>query len=200
MNGTSLLNNLLDYISHIDWRAVFEWYMTNLDAGYLVWAWEQGRPFTQEDWMSIALLWGHVMLLVSLFYLLFRRYQESLFREWVAHRRSQLITRQPKESSTKLEPKFTGLLKKAYSLHRLAMYEQARKQYMQAFHDAPYDLNTYLVGIKMAAEMEVPDRSFVQFLTDSIEHLREKHPRLWNDVARYGRETAPKLTQWELHA
>lgn len=191
------VTSLMSYMTNIDWRAAFQWYLTHLDAGYLIWAWEQGRAFTHDDWLSFAVLWGHFLVLTALIYLLIKTHRETLFRAWVADKRTQITGRPLAAAQTKLEPKLTGSLKKAYNLHRLAMYEPALSKYREALHSSPYDLNTYLVGIKIISEMDVLDRSFVEFLTDGFEHLREKHPRIWNEVARYGQETAPNLAQWQ---
>ncbi|HKI62441.1 MAG TPA: hypothetical protein VKA31_09130 [Mariprofundaceae bacterium] len=193
MNGTSLLS----HVSNIDWSAGFHWYIKHLDAGYLLLAWEQGKAFTQDDWLSFSVLWGHVFILFVLVYLLVKARRETQFFAWISSRRSQMNNRPQTESLTRLEPKFTGLLKKAYNLHRLAMYEPALNNYRQALQSSPNDLNTYLAGIRIVSEMDVPNKAFVQFLMDGISQLREKHPKVWNEVAKYGRERAPSLDQWQ---
>ena len=192
-----MIDYLLDYVRQIDWKAVVQWYWSHLDAGYLIHSWQFGRSFTLDEWLSFLLLWGHVLVIVALVYALVRTHRGEVFRQWLASRRSQLTRRPVSESRTQLEPKFTGLLKKAYNLHRLAMYEPALDKFKQAYHSSPNDLNTYLAGIKMVSEMDVPDSSFIQFMRDSFHYLREKHPRVWNEVARYGRQTAPNLDQWQ---
>lgn len=193
-------NPFLSYLYHIDWSAAFKWYLNHLDVGFLILAWEQGKTFSQDDWMSITLLATHLVVLLSLVYLLIKRYRETKFRAWVEDKRSQLTSRPAKESQTNLEAKVTDstFLNQAYNLHRYAMYDHALNKYKQAFQSSPYELNTYLVGIKIISEMDEPNKQFIQFFLAGIARLREKHPAIWHEVAKYGREKAPSLDQWQL--
>lgn len=195
-------NPVLSYLSNIDWIAVFQWYFNHLDVGYLIRAWEQGITYSQDDWMSIMLLAAHLVVLLSLIGVLIKRYRETKFRAWVEHKRSQLTDRPAKEGQTILEPKISdsSFLSQAYNLHRYAMYDQALNKYKQAFQSSPYELNTYLVGIKIISEMEEPNKQFIRFLQAIIARLHKKHPAIWKELAKYGREKAPSLDQWQLAA
>lgn len=192
-------NPFLSYLNNIDWSAAFQWYVNHSDAGYLIWAWEQGKAFTQDDWMSVMMLMANLLVLLSLVYLLIKKHQETLFRTSIRNRWSQLTRGPVKESQRKVEAEVTDstFLNQAYNFHRHAMYDYALNKYKQAFQSSPYELNTYLVGIKIISEMEEPDKPFVQFLQDIIAHLRKKHPATWYEVAKYGRKKAPTLYQWQ---
>ena len=192
-------NPFLSYLNNIDWNAIFQWYISHIDAGSLIWTWEQGKLFSHDDWMSAMLLMANLLILLALVYLLIKRSRETKLRAWVEDKRSQLTSRPVKESQTSLKAKVADstFLSQAYNLHRYAMYDHALKKYKLAFQSSPYELNTYLVGIKIISEMEDPDKQFVQFFQDAITNLREKHPAIWHEVAKYGRENAPSLDQWQ---
>jgi len=195
-------NQFFSYLSNINWNTAFQWYLTHLNSDHLIWAWEQGRAFSQNDWITIMLLAVHLVALLSLVYLLIKRYREIKFHAWVEERRLQIISRPPKEIQVSLEAKVSDstCLRQAYNLHRVAMYDRALSKYKQAFQSSPYEINTYLVGIKIFSEMDEPNKQFVQFLQAVIANLREKQPAIWNEVAKYGREKAPDLDQWQLAA
>jgi hypothetical protein len=192
-------NPFLSYLSNIDWSAAFQWYLNHLDVGYLIQTWEEGRTFSQHDWHTFIVLSLTIFVLLALVHLLIRVHQKSAFGAWIQNRRSQLVERPQKEGQTSLEAKVANstCLRQAYNLHRFAMYDHALNKYRQAFQSSPYDLNTYLVGIRIISEMEEPNKPFVQFLQAVIANLREKHPAIWNEVAKYGREKAPNLDQWQ---
>jgi len=195
-------NPVLSYLSNIDWLALSNWYFNHLDIAYLIHAWEKSITYTQHEWMSLLLLAAHLVALFSLFGMLIKRYRDKKFHAWIEQKRSQLTERPAQESQTILEPKISGsdFLKEAYNLHRYAMYDNALDKYKQAFLLSPYEINTYLVGIKIISEMDEPNKQFVQFLQNAIATLHEKYPAIWNEVARYGREKAPDLDQWQLAA
>ncbi|HXH64219.1 MAG TPA: hypothetical protein VNH42_01785 [Mariprofundaceae bacterium] len=192
-------NHLLSYLGHIQWRADFHWYFSHLDIAHLIGIWQQGQPFSHDDWMSVAALGASFSVLLLLACLLIISYRNTLFRAWLDHKRSQLTHRPPRESRTKIEPKINGypMLQQVYNLHRLAMYDNALSKYKMALQAAPFDLNTYLVGVKIVSEMDTPNKAFVQFLVEAMYNLRSKHPAVWNELARYGQETAPALVLWE---
>jgi hypothetical protein len=194
------VNPLLSYLGHIRWHDDFQWYFSHLDMAHLIDSWQQGQAFTHEDWLSIAALGGTISVLLLLISLFALSRRNTLFRAWLEHKRSQLTHRPPRESRTKIEPKVNGypMLQQVYNLHRLGMYDHALSKYRMALQSSPFDLNTYLVGVKIVSEMEnLPHKAFVQFLIEAMYNLREKHPEIWNELARYGRETAPTLVQWQ---
>ncbi len=193
-------NLFLSYLGNINWSAAFQWYLNHLDVGDLIQTLDQGRALSQHDWHSFIVLNLTIFILLALVHLLIRVHQKSAFGVWIQSRRSQLIEKPQKEEQTSLEAKVTNstCLRQAYNLHRYAMYDHALNKYKQAFQSSPYDLNTYLVGIKIISEMEEPNKPFVQFLQAVIANLREKHPAIWNEVAKYGRKKAPDLDQWQL--
>jgi len=195
-------NQFLSYLSNIDWQTAFEWYLIHMDSAHLIQAWEMGTPFSQDQWITILLMSLHLLLLLSLTALFIKRYREILFRAWVEKRRSQISSREPKEVQINLEAKVTdsACLKQAYNLHRVAMYAQALKKYEQAFESSPYEINTYLVGIKIISEMDEPYRPFVQFFQGVLTNLHEKQPAIWQEVAKYGQQKAPDLDRWQLAA
>lgn len=188
-------NPVIEYLKNIDWAGAFQWYMTHLDANHLYMLWQHGKPFSQEEWITISLIAANLMVMGYFIHLLVKRMKEARFRKWIETRRSMVTAHPPSEGNTKIEPKATGSndLKQAYNLHRLAMYEKALLKYKAAVYSAPYEINTYLVGIKIFSEMDLPDAPFKKFLTRILTRLREQRPDLWKDVARYGNEVAPDL-------
>lgn len=195
MNG----NPLLSYLGHIQWRSDIHWYFSHLDIAHLIATWQQGQPFTHDDWLTVAALAASFSFLMLMVGLLVISRRNTLFRAWLEHKRSQLTHRPVRESRTKLEPKIKGnpMLQQVYSLHSLAMYDHALNKYRMALQSSPFDLNTYLVGVKIVSEMHEPNRPFVTFLIDAMANLRDKQPAIWNELARYGRQTAPTLVHWQ---
>jgi hypothetical protein len=195
MNG----NPLLSYLGHIQWRADIHWYFAHLDINHLIDAWQQGQPFTHDDWLTVAALGGSFSVVILLMALLVISYRNRVFRDWLEHKRSQLTHRPPRESRTKLEPKIKGdpMLQQIYSLHNLAMYDNVLSKYRMALQSSPFDLNIYLLGVKIISEMDEPNRPFISFMIEAMSNLREKHPAIWNEVARYGQETVPSLVKWQ---
>jgi len=65
-------NPFLSYLNKIDLSAAFQWYLNHLDAGYLVWIWQQGKAFSSEDWMSTMLLITNLLVALYLVNLLIK--------------------------------------------------------------------------------------------------------------------------------
>ena len=101
--------SILSYLSNIDWSAGFQWYLNNLDVGYLIWALEEGRAFTNEDWMSMMLLTANLVVLLALVYQLIKRYRETELRLSVEERLSHISSRPAKEIQGRLEAKVSTL-------------------------------------------------------------------------------------------
>lgn len=201
MAGTvmSYLRSLMSYLGSIHWIDDFRWYFSHVNIVHLIDVWKQGKSFTHDDWLSIDALGATLGVLVLLICLFIISYRNTLFRGWLEHRRSQLTHRPPRESRTKLEPKVKGfpMLTQVYNLHSLGMYDNALKKYKMALEASPFELNTYLVGVKIVSEMDEPNKPFVQFLIESMYNLRQKQPATWNELARYGREKVPALVLWD---
>jgi len=193
-------SSFLSNMTMMNWNSAIQWYFNHLNTAPLIHAWQDGQAFSQHDWQTFLVLNVNFLVLFSLVRLLVAVHQKSAFHGWVQNKRSQLKHRPQKESQTRIEAKITDseCLNQAYNLHRFAMYDGALNKYKQAFQSSPYELNTYLVGIKIISEMEEPDQQFVQFLQSGIAKLRTKRPAIWNEVARYGQEKAPGLYQWQL--
>ena len=189
----------LSELRNIDWHAAWQWYSAHTSTAHLIQNWESDSAFTQHDWLTIALLAAHLLLLLTLAYVLFKRYREARFHAWIENKRSHLTHRKAKVGQTILEAKVgdSPLLKQAYNLHRYAMYDQALEKYRKAFEGSTEDINVYLVGIKIISEMDEPNADFIQFLQQNFSHLREQHPSLWKEVARYGNQKTPNLYQWQ---
>jgi|GEM_PF-5950612 len=192
-------NPLISYLSNIRWLDDIRWYFNHVNILHLIDTWKQGKPFTHDDWLNIAALGGTLGVLVLLICVFIISYRNTLFRGWLEHRRSLLTHRPPRESQSKLEPKIKGfpMLTQVYNLHSLGMYDHALSKYRMALQASPFDLNTYLVGVKIVSEMDEPNKPFVQFLVEAMGNLREKHPGVWNELVRYGKEKAPALVQWQ---
>ena len=86
-------NLFLSYLNNIDWSVAFQWYLNYLDAGYLIWTWEQGKVFSYNDWVSVMLLMVNFLVLLSLVNLFIKKHRESQFRTWFEDKRSRLISR-----------------------------------------------------------------------------------------------------------
>lgn len=195
-----IVNTLLE---NFDLSASIQWYLSHLDAGYLLLTSHQGKVFTQEDWLSTLLVLLNMLILLFLTHLLIREHKQKNTpsedmgnhppRQRTVHRTKR------KPVQTKLEAKISDSpnLKQAYTLHRLAMYDHALNKFKIAFHANPHELNTYLVGLKIVSEMDEHNNTFVGFVKDSIAKLRESHPDIWKEVARYGREAVPSLDSWQ---
>jgi len=192
-------NPLISYLSNIHWLDDIRWYFNHVNIVHLIDTWKQGKPFTHDDWLNIAALGGTLGVLVLLICVFIISYRNTLFRGWLEHRRSLLTHRPPRESQSKLEPKIKGfpMLMQVYNLHSLGMYDHALSKYRMALEASPFDLNTYLVGVKVVSEMDEPNKPFVQFLMESMYNLRQKQPATWNELARYGKEKAPGLVSWD---
>jgi hypothetical protein len=189
---------LFSFLNNLDWSAALQWYETHVNIAYLLGIWQQGSGFTRDDWLGAALLGGNTLVLIALIATLIEVHRSVGVRNWIAHKRSQLIQRTPRKVRTVVEAKIVkgSDLQKAYNLHRLAMYEPALEKYRKIIKSTPYDLNTWLVGIRIVSEMDEPHQPFVQFLKQAMAQVREKRPDLWQEIARYGRDKAPGLDQW----
>jgi len=182
-----------------NWRVALQWYLEHLNTSSLMQKMQQGNPFTNDDWHTFLVLNINIFILFLLVRLLINIHQQSAFQGWIQEKRSQLVHKFKRSSQTNLEAKVQNstYLKQAYNLHRFAMYDHALKKYKHAFQTCPYDLNTYLVGIKIISEMDEPNQKFIHFLQMSIKKLHAKHPKIWQEVAKYGQEKTPQLMPWE---
>ncbi|MDX8403190.1 MAG: hypothetical protein R8K54_02130 [Mariprofundaceae bacterium] len=198
MSDISFLSN----IAMIDWNSVLQCYLDRLNITSLIQSWQQGNAFSQQDWQTFMVLNINIFILFSLVQLLIKVHRKSVFSTWIQNRRSQLEGRPKSEDQTRLEAKITDstCLRQAYNLHRFAMYDHALDKYRQAFYSHSDEINTYLVGIRIIAEMQEPNKQFIQFFQTVIANLRKKHPAIWREVAKYGRKKAPTLDQWQLEA
>jgi len=195
-------SNFLSSLSMTNWRALLQWYFDHLNTSSLIQTLQQGNALSNHDWYTFILLNINILILFCLIHTLIRVHQQSLLQTWVQKKRSLLRhkLKHPKQiKQIKPEAKIlnSSYLKQTYNLHRFAMYESALTKYKLAFQASPYDLNTYLVGIKIISEMDEPNKKFIQFLLASIGKLREKHPTIWQEVVNYGHEKAPAVAQWK---
>lgn len=195
-------NTISSYLSNIDWREIWQWYSTHISSEHLIRNWKHGDAFSANDWLTITLLTAHLLIVFVLIYQLIKRYRQAKFHTWIDGKRAQLTHRPAKKREVMLEAKITdsACLKQAYNFHRYGMYDQALEKYKRAFHDTPEDINTYLVGIKIISEMEIPDSNFIHFFQKRYSGLREKRSSIWKEVARYGSKKAPDLCQWKIAA
>lgn len=192
-------SNFLSSLSMTNWRALLQWYFDHLNTSSLIQTLQQGNALSSHDWYTFILLNINILILFCLIHTLIRVHQQPLFQTWVQKKRSLLSSKSNSQKQAKPEAKISNstYLKQTYNLHRFAMYESALTKYKLAFQASPYDLNTYLVGIKIISEMDEPNKKFIQFLLTSIGKLREKHPTIWQEVVNYGHEKAPSIAQWE---
>ena len=191
--------NFISNLTMINWRALLQWYFEHLNTSSLIQALQQGKTFSNHDWYTLMVLNINILVLFCLIQLFIKIHKESTFHAWLKEKRSNLSNRLRNPIQSKLEAKnpSSSYLKQAYNLHRFAMYEPALEKYKLALQAAPHDLNTYLLGIKIISEMDEPNKKFIQFLLASIANLRKKNPAIWQEVAKYAREKAPTLTQWQ---
>jgi len=191
--------NFISNLTMTNWRALLQWYFEHLNTSSLIQTLQQGKTFSNHDWYTLMVLNINILVLFCLIKLFINIHQQSTFHAWLKEKRSNLSNRLRKPTQSKLEAKVSNssYLKQTYNLHRFAMYEPALEKYKLALQAAPYDLNTYLVGIKIISEMDEPNKKFTQFLLASIAKLRKKNPATWQEVAKYGREKMPTLTQWQ---
>jgi len=96
-----LKNTFLSYLNNIDWSAAFQWYLNHLDVVSLIWAWQQDKAFSDDEWMSIMVLVANLLVLLSLMNLLIKKHREVKFQRWLEAKRSQLISSR-KERQLKL--------------------------------------------------------------------------------------------------
>jgi len=192
-------SNFLSNLAMTNWRALLQWYLDHLNTSPLIQTLQQGDTLSNHDWYTLMVLNINILMLFFFIRLLLRIHQKSLFQAWIQDKRSLLRHRLKHPSHTKSEAKVLSsrYLKQSYNLHRFAMYKPALEKYKLALQASPHDLNTYLVGIKIISEMDEPNKKFIQFLLAQICHLRKKNPVIWQEVAKYGREKAPSIAQWE---
>jgi len=192
--------NFLSYLNMTNWRALLQWYIDHLNTSSLIQGLQQGSSLSNHDWYTFMVLNINILILFCLIRLFLRVHQQSLSHAWLQKKRSLLRSRskQPNQSKPEAKVSNSSYLKQTYNLHRFAMYEPALEKYKLAFQATPYDLNTYLVGIKIISEMHEPNKNFTQFLLASLSKLQEKRPAIWQEVAKYGREKAPGIAQWEV--
>jgi len=192
-------SNFISNLTMTNWRAILEWYFDHLNTSSLIQALQQGAPLSNHDWHTLMVLNINILVLFCLIKLFINIHKQTTFHAWLKEKRSLLKNRLKHPSQTKSEAKVlsSDYLKQAYNLHRFAMYEPALEKYKLALQASPHDLNTYLVGIKIISEMEEPNKKFIQLLLKYIFQLRKKNPAIWQEVAKYGREKAPAIAQWE---
>jgi len=192
-------SNFLSSLTMTNWRALLQWYFDHLNTSSLIQALQQGSPLSTHDWYTFMVLNINILILFCLIHTFIRVHQQSLFKTWIQNKRSLLSHKLkcPKETAPEAKVSNSTYLKQTYNLHRFAMYDSALKKYKLAFQASPYDLNTYLVGIKIISEMDEPNKKFIQFLLTSVDKLRKKHPAIWQEVVKYGHEKAPAIVQWK---
>jgi len=174
-----------------------QWYFSHLNTGPLIQAWQQGEPFSQNDWLTFMVFNINVLILFALLRLFLTMHEKSVFHTWIQNKRSQLTQRTPKDDHAEIKAKTTSssFLNQAYNLHRFAMYDSALSKYEKAFQSAPHELNTYLVGIKIISEMESPNKKFIQFFKRTMATLHKEQPAIWLEVAKYGKAKLPHLNK-----
>ena len=190
--------NLISHITMVNWRALWQWYIAHLDIMPLLQGWRQGQSFGQDDYYTLVLFGINILAVFLLISLLIQVHRQSMFHTWLADKRARLANRLRHSRQSKLEAKVSSsrYLKQAYNLHRFAMYDPALAKYKMALQATPYDLNTYLLGIKIVAEMDEPNQKFCEFLQRALARLRNKEPAIWREVAKYGCEKTPTLMPW----
>jgi len=193
-------SNFLSYFTMTNWRDLLQWYFDHLNTSPLIQTLQQGNPLSTHDWYTFMVLNINILMLFCLIKLFIHIHQQSLFQAWIQEKRSLLSSnfKRPRQSKPEAKVSNSNYLKQTYNLHRFAMYGPALKKYKLAFQASPYDLNTYLVGIKIISEMHEPNKKFIRFLLKNIAKLRKKHPATWQEVVKYGHEKTPSITQWEV--
>ncbi len=193
-------SNFLSHLTMTNWRALLQCYVDHLNTSSLIQTLQQGNPLSTHDWYTFMVLNINILMLFCLIKLFIRIHQQSLFHAWIQEKRSSLSNnlKRPRQSKPEAKVLNSNYLKQTYNLHRFAMYGAALKKYKLAIKASPYDLNTYLVGIKIISEMHEPNKKFIRFLLKNIAKLRKKHPETWQEVINYGHEKAPNITQWEV--
>ena len=104
-----------------------QWYFNHLNTSPMIQAWQQGEPFSQNDWLTFMVLNINILMLFLLLRVFLMMHKKSAFRTWIQNKRSQLTQRAPRDSRTEIKAKSTGssFLNQAYNLHRFAMYDSA---------------------------------------------------------------------------
>lgn len=74
-------------------------------------------------------------------------------------------------------------------------YDQAEVCAMSALRSEPYNLDAYVVALKILSKYQTPQ--LIGLVRGALQLLRLKNPRLWHDVAKQGRQLAPEIENWE---
>jgi len=74
-------------------------------------------------------------------------------------------------------------------------YDQAVVCAMSALRSEPYNLDAYVVALKILSKYQTPQ--LIGLVRGGLQLLRLKNPRLWCDVAEQGRKLAPEIEDWD---
>lgn len=74
-------------------------------------------------------------------------------------------------------------------------YDQAEIFAISAIRSEPYNLDAYVVALKILARYQTPQ--LIGLVRGGLQLLRRKNPRLWRDVAEQGRKLAPEIENWD---
>lgn len=82
---------------------------------------------------------------------------------------------------------------------QLGLFDEAIDHVKMGVTEDPYHLDMYRVGLRIYQAIETPPEKLVRLLKTGLHLLWNRHPMLWERIARDGRIFAPKLADWERH-
>jgi len=88
-------------------------------------------------------------------------------------------------------------LNKAYSYHFFGKSKEMLELMQRAYKYDPFDLNLYIVSMKILSESDKPSESLIRLLRTGLFLLRTKRPMIWKEVTKHGKQFLPDLEDWD---
>ncbi|MDQ6974026.1 MAG: hypothetical protein Q9M10_04005 [Mariprofundaceae bacterium] len=101
--------------------------------------------------------------------------------------------------TTKHDPSMTFDMLDVHKAYRCFLFtrdESMLNILEQAFRYDPYDLNPYLMSIRILSESERPLPHLERLLRTGIFLLRSKNKHVWKEVSQHGKEFLPTWNDW----